>query len=98
MECSGSGSWRKCPLIKKTLHQSNLGIVFLQETKKSEIDNYLVKSLWSSSHISWASLDLIGASGGILVLRSEPEFSVREVIQGHFYVFVHVLTVDGFSF
>ena len=88
------GRWA---LIKSTVQQQNLGNVLLQATKKADTDSNFIKSVWTSSHIGWTSLDAIGDSRGIL-LWSKPNFSIKKVIQAHFFVPIHVFIADAFSF
>lgn len=85
-------------MVKKLIQQHNPSIVFLQETKLSSVDSLLIKSIWSFAFIGWTSLDAIDLSGGILILWSEPDFSILKVIQGHFSISIYVLLANGYSF
>lgn len=94
----GLDSWRKRALIKNLIQQQNPNLVLIQETKKSSITSTLIKYIWSSSHIGWSSLDSVGASGGILILWRDLDFTIRETIQGLYSLSIHIVLADDFDF
>lgn len=96
LECSWPGFMEK--EIKKTILKHNPNFVLIQETKRNKIDRHIIKSIWSSSNIGWASLDAAGSAGGILILWSDPDFKIGEIVQGQFSVSLHVTLSDDFSF
>ena len=64
----GVGSLRKRGVIKEYLNRINPDIVVLQETKKEEMDERWVGSLWKARFRNWVALPSIGRAGGIIIL------------------------------
>ena len=86
----------KRALVKELLAKFNPDVVILQETKVSSVDRQLVKSVWSSRFVGWASLEAYGSSGGILILWKEDSLTVDDSIQGEFSVSIHCKLNAGF--
>lgn len=43
-------------------------MMFVQETKMESIERITVKRIWGGGDMKFASLDAVGASGGLLVI------------------------------
>ena len=55
-----------------------MDIVCLQETKLKGTSSELVRSLGVGGFIKWASVDALGASGGILIMWDSRVFQLLE--------------------
>lgn len=62
---SGIHAYKKRLKIKKFLLKHCPDIVLLQETKLQQLDEKIIKSIWSSNDVGWLIFDSIGRSGGI---------------------------------
>lgn len=94
----GLNPWKKRTIVKRLIQQHNPSIVLLQETKLPDTDSFLVKSIGSFAIIGWSEIDAIDTSDG-LILRSAPDFTVHDVIQGLYIVSIQVsmASLSGFQ-
>ena len=92
----GLNAHPKRAVVKEFRVKFNPDVVILQETKLSIVDRQLVKSVWSSRFVGWASLEACGSSGGILILWKEDSLTVDDSIQGEFSVSIHCKLNAGF--
>ncbi|XP_028105561.1 uncharacterized protein LOC114304603 [Camellia sinensis] len=53
-------------------------MVLLQETKRSNIDGSVVRSLWPSDSVEYMEVDAEGSAGGILCIWNPMTFSLQE--------------------
>lgn len=63
----GLGDRTKRALVKDLLSRVNLDLVCLQEARLAGFDRRLVKSIWSSHHVGWISLDAFNSANSILL-------------------------------
>ncbi|TYK17414.1 hypothetical protein E5676_scaffold434G002760 [Cucumis melo var. makuwa] len=90
----GLNPWKKRTIVKRLIQQHNPSIVLLQETKLPDTDSFLVKSIGSFAIIGWSEIDAIDTSDG-LILRSAPDFTVHDVIQGLYIVSIQLDDLAG---
>lgn len=67
----GLGARPKRALIKDLLSRENPDLVILQESKLTKVDRGMIKSVWSSRHVGWVTLEAMGSVGGILIMWKE---------------------------
>lgn len=91
----GSGAASKRALVKDLLQKTDLDLVCLQETKKSEIDMSLVSSIWRTRHIGCLSLDAEDTTEGILLLWNEQKITVTNPVIGVFFITLFFRGIDG---
>lgn len=72
----GKGSRRK--QVKEYIEQHNLGIVGLQETKKSSFLDSELRELAGSRDFTWKWLPALGRSGGILMGVDQSPFEIED--------------------
>ena len=84
-------------VVKELLVKFNPDVVILQKSKVSTVNRHLVKSVWSSWFVGWATLEAYGSSGGILILWKEDSITVVDSIQGQFSISIHWKFNAGFS-
>ena len=71
---------QKREVCKNLLKDWKCDIVCFQETKESSTDAAFVRSLWRSPFIDWAVLDVVQASGGVLLIWDKRVFEKLDVI------------------
>ena len=64
--------------VKEFLRQKNVDMVLLQETKKSNIDDNVIRSLWPSDSVEYMEVDAEGSAGGILCIWNPMTFSLQK--------------------
>lgn len=72
--------------IRRLISQRKVTILFLQETKKSVINSQLINSIWPNPNPSFATVDALGFSGGILCVWDKTRFSVSDCIKGSHFI------------
>lgn len=76
----------KRALVKDLISSVNPDSVILQETKLAKVDRRLVKSIWSSRHVAWLSLDASNSAGGIILMWKENQIDVVNSFLGAFSI------------
>ncbi|GKD90136.1 hypothetical protein Tco_1365643, partial [Tanacetum coccineum] len=61
----------------------------IQETMASNLDHFLIKSLWNNSHFDFASKNYNGKSGGIVVVWDTDWFTLTKTIDGDGFLALH---------
>ena len=64
----GNNSSAKKRGIKSLICKEDLDLVAIQEIKRQEVDRKFVSSIWRSRFKAWALLQVVGRSGGILII------------------------------
>jgi exonuclease III len=77
---------RLCSLIQK----EKFDVCFLQETKKASIESYMIRSLWGHDDFSWVAKDLVGLSGGLLIIWNSDFCNLFASFSGDGYLGVRV--------
>lgn len=93
----GLGSPSKRSIVKEVIYDICPDIVILSETRLSSINQYVVKSLWSSISIAWASLDAIDTAEGIIIMWDALNLHVINAISGYFSVSINIKHDDNYS-
>lgn len=78
----GIGRKEKRGRFKKFLLENKVDFLMLQETKKSGIDEGVIRSFWGSRNMEFSEVDADGLSGGLLCVWDPTIFSVKEVCAG----------------
>ncbi|XP_028109972.1 uncharacterized protein LOC114308561 [Camellia sinensis] len=73
----GLGNAGKRSRIKDLLRMKRVDMVLLQETKRSSIDDNVIRSLWPSDLVEFMVVDAIGTAGGILCIWNPEVFSLK---------------------
>lgn len=74
----GLGSNVKRTVIKKLALKEEIDFLMLQETKITQFDNSIRRSVWLSDQFNEAHTDAQGRSGGLLAIWDSNKFSVSE--------------------
>ena len=72
--------------IKNLIHDWQVDIICLQETKLELITDSIVRSLWQCRYVDWLFLGSSGASGGILLMWNSRVVEKIEGAVGYFSV------------
>lgn len=64
----GLGKSEKRRKLKEIIRVRKLDFVLLQETKKAEISELFVRSLWPGNQMEFMAMDAIGNTGGLLCI------------------------------
>jgi exonuclease III len=64
----GWGGSAKRRRVSAMLQQGKFDVCFLQETKKSSIEEFAIHNLWGHKDVKWVVKDPVGLSGGMLIL------------------------------
>lgn len=64
--------------IKKILFDNKVDMVFLQETKKSDINTEAVRSIWAGEMMDFMTVDSDGAVGGLLCVWNPEVFQIKD--------------------
>lgn len=79
----GIGRPEKMRKVKKILAERRVDIVLLQETKKSEVNSELVKTIWPGDYFEFMSVDAIGRAGGLLCTWNPDVFQLKASCYNH---------------
>ena len=90
----GVGSLRKRGIIKNYLNKVNLDIVVLQETKKEDLDERWVQSLWKARFRNLVALPSLGRAGGIIVMWDRKKTEVIDSMVGEYSVSIKIKDDD----
>ncbi|PNX92925.1 hypothetical protein L195_g016071, partial [Trifolium pratense] len=52
-------------------------LCLLQETKKAAFDDYMIEHLWGHKDVEWVAKELVGMSGGLLIMWNAGLFKVK---------------------
>ncbi|XP_071694260.1 uncharacterized protein [Rutidosis leptorrhynchoides] len=72
--------------VKGLISNENLDIAVFQETRCKKLDDAWVYSLWGSSDVGYIQKEVIGKSGGMLVIWDAKRFVVDSVGGNEFYL------------
>ena len=64
--------------VKEVLRLKNVDMALLQETKRSNIDESVVRSLWPFDSVEYMEMGAEGSAGGILCIWNPMIFSLQE--------------------
>ncbi|XP_058767708.1 uncharacterized protein LOC131641427 [Vicia villosa] len=77
----GGGSRLKRKRIGYMIQKEGVDVCFIQESKLRMVEVGVVKEFWGNDSVEWYSMDVVGASGGMLILWRKdlftPVFSFR---------------------
>src|ERR1044072_7073692 len=90
--CRGVGSRVKSSAIRKLVWEESVDMLFLQETKVSQVDSNLCSSLWGDCYFEWKALPAVNTAGGSCVFGENKLFLSLIVLQG---LDIWVLLVSG---
>ena len=62
----GLGRPEKKRRIKAVIKERKVDMVMLQETKRANISNQCVKSIWPYDQVAYMNVDADGSAGGLL--------------------------------
>ncbi|XP_028062050.1 uncharacterized protein LOC114265429 [Camellia sinensis] len=74
----GLGRVDKRRRVKEFLRLKNVDMVLLQETKRSNIDDSVVRSPWPSDSVEYMEVDAEGSAGGIQCIWNPMTFSLQK--------------------
>ncbi|GMP41576.1 hypothetical protein CsSME_00011624 [Camellia sinensis var. sinensis] len=64
----GIGRPEKRRKIKKSILERKVDIILIQETKKSEVNIGLIRSMWPGDQFEFMTVDAAGRAGGLLCI------------------------------
>jgi hypothetical protein len=64
------------------IQQGKYDVCFLQETKKASIEDFSIHNLWGHKDVKWVVKDLVGLSGGMIILWNSNCFNLLNSFSG----------------
>jgi exonuclease III len=64
------------------LQQGKFDVCFLQETKKTSIEDFAIHNLWGHKDVRWVVKDPVGLSGGMIILWNSNCFNMTSSFSG----------------
>lgn len=64
--------------IKKFVRDRKIEVLLIQETKRSNIDDGFIKSLWPTEDVGFLEVGAEGSAGGLLCLWNPEVFELKE--------------------
>lgn len=91
----GLGQKEKRGKIKKLVRSRSVDVLLLQETKRSNVDEMFVKSVWPFELMQFMAVDSEGSAGGLLCVWNQLPSSWSSVVaQETSYCYqVHLITL-----
>ncbi|XP_028094700.1 uncharacterized protein LOC114294749 [Camellia sinensis] len=74
----GLGRPEKKKRIKAVIKERKVDMVMLQETKRANISNQCVKSIWPYDQVAYMNVDADGSAGGLLCVWKPEVFSLAD--------------------
>lgn len=74
----GLGRLEKRGKIKRQVRKRCVDVLFLQETKRSSMDVYFVKTIWPYEEIKFMLVDSEGSAGGLLCIWRPQVFELQD--------------------
>ncbi|KAE8652281.1 uncharacterized protein LOC105434766 [Cucumis sativus] len=93
----GIGSTQKRVQIKHVISDYAPDFVCLSETKLLNVNNKLVKSIWSSISIKYIFKQVSGRSGGILLMWDDLKHQLINYVIGEFTISTNFVEADGYN-
>lgn len=78
----GSYDARKREVTRGCLNRWKPSIISLQESKLSEVNKKIIRSIWSFKDTGWCSLPAKGAAGGIIIMWKKDKILCHSVMLG----------------
>jgi exonuclease III len=89
----GLGLSEKRRMVKNAIVYGRSDIVCLQETKLSNVDGYLMKSICGNAFTSWVCLDAVQSSGGAIVAWKDGLFQLISSVCGKYHITAQLRSV-----
>ncbi|XP_028060848.1 uncharacterized protein LOC114264432 [Camellia sinensis] len=93
----GLGKPEKRRRIRNLLKAKGVDMVFIQETKKSSIDERFVRSLWAEDELGYMEVDAVGSAGGLLCLWKPHVFQVKNCCSSRNFILLSGLVYHSFD-
>ncbi|XP_028098166.1 uncharacterized protein LOC114297885 [Camellia sinensis] len=74
----GLGRVEKRRRIKEVLKEKKVDMAMLQETKKSEVDDIFVRSLWPNESMEFMGVDAEDSAGALLCIWKPEVFALKD--------------------
>ncbi|CAK8571504.1 unnamed protein product [Lathyrus sativus] len=87
----GGGNTSKRKRISCCIKSSNTNIFFIQESKLKVADPSVIGGIWSGQDIDWASCNMSGLSGGLIILWKKEVINPLLSFRGDGFLGVKVL-------
>ena len=68
LECKKSRKWEQKKSNLETCEGTGLRFIGLVKSKKSGVSSQLVRRMWGTDDVSWASIDAVERHGGIICM------------------------------
>jgi exonuclease III len=78
----GWGGSAKRRRLGAFIQQGKYDVCFLQETKKASIEDFSIHNLWGHKDVKWVVKDLVGLSGGMIILWNSNCFNLLNSFSG----------------
>ncbi|XP_058767474.1 uncharacterized protein LOC131641186 [Vicia villosa] len=86
----GGGNALKRRRISSILKKGDADIVLIQETKLTNMEDFVAKSMWSNTDVGFSFTNTVGMSGGILTLWRTERVEVIHSFKGEGYIGIKV--------
>lgn len=74
----GLGKSEKRSRVRNVIKEKKVDVMFIQETKRSQIDESFVRSIWPWEMMEFAAVDSDGSAGGLLSIWNPDTFTMSE--------------------
>ncbi|GAU25065.1 hypothetical protein TSUD_257590 [Trifolium subterraneum] len=86
----GWGGSAKRRRLSSFLQKGAFDVCLLQETKKADIEDFLIHNLWGHKDVNWVAKNPTGLSGGMLIIWNFDFFSLLNSYYGDGYLGIRV--------
>ncbi|XP_028126564.1 uncharacterized protein LOC114323215 [Camellia sinensis] len=93
----GLGRKEKRGKVKKLLKERNIDIVLLQETKKAELTEDEVRSVWGRDKMEFMVVDAVGSAGGLLCIWDPDVFQLTECCSNRRFILLSGTIFNQFN-
>ncbi|KAL7169161.1 hypothetical protein ACSBR2_034241 [Camellia fascicularis] len=93
----GLGKLEKMRKLKELIRVRRIEIVLIQETKKTEISESFVRSLWPGDQMEFMAVNALGNSSGLLCNWKPEAFTMSECCCNKNFILLSGITSSNFS-
>ncbi|XP_028057423.1 uncharacterized protein LOC114261349 [Camellia sinensis] len=93
----GLGRKDKRGKVLKLVKDKKLDMLLLQETKKSNVDDLLVKSLWPFDFLQFLIVDSVGSAGSLLCVWNPGVFQMSECCSSRNFLLLSGIVKQSFE-
>ncbi|XP_028072866.1 uncharacterized protein LOC114275081 [Camellia sinensis] len=92
----GLGRKEKRSKIKKIVRERQVDIALFQETKKAELSEEVVRSVWAKEKMEYMGVDAEGSAGGLLCIWDPDIFQIKECCSNRRFILLSGAILNHF--